>query len=163
MILRNIALILIFCLPLSAHAKSFKNIIIQGNDNIDKEVIYSIIGDNVFLDQNYDKNIIIKKLYATGNFNNVEIIENNDDVIIKIIENPKITKFSFIGNKRFKNDEILAQFNEDEYFIYINRLKLDKFVEDLKALYMSFGYNQIAIQYEIIKDNDFVNSAFFKF
>ena len=42
--------------------------------------------------------------------------------IIKIIENPKINKLSFIGNKRFNKDELLQLLNQDEHFQYINTL-----------------------------------------
>ena len=65
-------LIIIFFSYIS-YGQSPKKIIIKGNDYIDDEVIYSIIGDEFNLDSDSDKNKIIKSLYNTGNFKNIKI------------------------------------------------------------------------------------------
>jgi len=165
MLLKNLIFVFFFIIFFTGnlYSQTTKNIIIQGNKNIDKDVIYSIIGnENLSIDE-YDKNKIIKLLYSTGNFSNVEIIENEKDVIIKIIENPKIIKVSFSGNKRFNEKDILNQFNSEEYFRNINIVKLDQFIEQLRALYLSFGYNQINIQYDIEEDKKLDNSVYLNF
>ena len=54
-------------------ASSNKEIIIDGNEMIDDDVIYSIIGNQLNLDNDEEKNRIIKLLYDTGNFKNILI------------------------------------------------------------------------------------------
>ena len=76
-----------------------KKIVIKGNDYIDDEVIYSIIGDNFNLDSDVDKNKIIKSLYNTGNFKNIIIEEQEDSFIIHLVR----CSFSCIANKRHYN------------------------------------------------------------
>ena len=59
-------LVIIFVSSIS-YGLSQKKIIIEGNEYIDDEAIYSIIGDDFNLGSDTDKNKIIKLLYNTGN------------------------------------------------------------------------------------------------
>ena len=160
-IINNIKLIFLITLILSIftiNTAFSKNLIIQGNNFIDDEVIYSIIGENNFDNNEIYINNILKVLYKTGNFKNIEIKETSDNIIIKIEENYRINKIQFQGNKRFKKDLILEQFKDSDYFEFYNEVRIDKFINDLKDLYLSYGYNQIEIKYEIKKVNDENNS-----
>ena len=67
-------LVIIFVSSIS-YGQSQKKIIIEGNEYIDDEAIYSIIGGDFNLVSDTDKNKIIKLLYNTGNFRNVIIEE----------------------------------------------------------------------------------------
>ena len=80
-------LVIIFVSSIS-YGLSQKKIIIKGNEYIDDEAIYSIIGGDLNLGSDIDKNKIIKLLYNTGNFK-------------KIITN--INKIFFIFSYNFKN------------------------------------------------------------
>ena len=82
-------LIMIFSSSIS-YGLSQKKITIIGNEFIDDEAIYSIIGDDFNLISDTDKNQIIKLLYNTGNFKNIIIEENEDNFVISVEENPKI-------------------------------------------------------------------------
>ena len=140
-------------------AESQKNIVIEGNEFIDDEVIYSIIGKNIDEDSSNYINKIIKSLYDTGNFKNIEVEENEIEIIVKITENSRINKIELIDNKRFKRDVILEHFNEKDYFQYVNEIRINTFIEELKKLYLSYGYNQIDIQYKIIDDTEEDNTV----
>ena len=145
-------------------AQEKKNIIIKGNEFIDDEVIYSIVGEN--FDQKSDDyiNNNIKSLNDTGNFKKIEVEENNNELIIKVLENAKVKKVNFEGNKRFNKDVIFDLFNKNEYFQYINEIKINEFIDELKKIYLSYGYNQINIEYKITKDpldNNFAVLDFF--
>ena len=156
-------ILIIFFISGTSLGQSQKNIVIEGNVNIDAEVIYSIIGDNINLESDSDKNIIIKSLYNTGNFKNIEIIEQEENFIISVEENPKIDNVFFQGNKRFNEEDIFEFFNEDEYFKSYNINNIDQFINELKNIYYSFGYNKINIEYNIIDHPDkadFVNLDF---
>ena len=71
--------------------------------------------------------------------------------IIKIKENPVVRNINFIGNKRFKKEIILEQFSKNDYFENYNTNKIYSFIDDLKSLYNSFGYNLVDIQYDIVE------------
>ena len=155
-------LFIIFFIKFS-YADLNKEIIIKGNEYIDDEVIYSIIGENTDDSESDYINKIIKSLYDTGNFKNIDVQENENQIIINLIENSRITKINLIGNERFKREIILEKFNENEYFKYVNDIRINKFINELENLYKSFGYNQIDIQYKIEEDNKAENSVFLDF
>lgn len=146
-----------------SHAELKKEVIIKGNEYIDDEVIYSIIGENSDDSESDYINKIIKSLYDTGNFKNIEVQESETQIIFSLIENSRITKINLFGNERFKREIILEQFNENEYFKYVNEIRINKFINELEKLYKSFGYNQIDIKYEIIEDNKAENSVILDF
>jgi outer membrane protein insertion porin family len=160
--MNKILLILIILLLTSISlAQSQKKLIIKGNLNIDDEVIYSIIGDEINSDS--DKNKIIKSLYNTGRFKNIKIVEQDENFIIIVEENPKIDRVSFYGNKRFKEEEIFEFFKKDKYFKSYNTKNINQFIVELKEIYYSFGYNKINIDYNIVNHQDkenFVNLEF---
>ena len=155
-------LVMIFVSSIS-YGLSQKKIVVKGNEYIDDEAIYSIIGGDFNLDSDTDKNKIIKLLYNTGNFKNISIEEKEESIIISVEENPKIDKVSFYGNKRFKEEDIYEFFNKDEYFTFYNSNSIDRFISEFKKIYYSFGYNQINFEYDIIEHpdkTDFVNLDF---
>ena len=155
-------LVIIFVSSIS-YGLSQKKIVIKGNEYIDDEAIYSIIGGDFNLSSDTDKNKIIKYLYNTGNFKNIIIEEKEESFIISVEENPKIDKVSFNGIKRFKEEEIFEFFKKDEYFKFYNSNSIDRFINEFKQIYYSFGYNQINIEYDIIDHQDktdFVNLDF---
>ncbi len=153
----------LFSISNNIFAQTDKNIVIEGNEFIDDEVIYSIIGKNIDENSSDYINKIIKSLFETGNFKNIEVEENDAEIIIKITENSRIKKINLIGNQRFKRDVILDQFNEKDYFQYVNEIRINTFIEELKKLYLSYGYNQIDIQYKIIDDLEDSNAAILNF
>ena len=128
-------------------AQNDKKVIINGNEDIDDEVIFSIIGKDY--DEYNDEiiNQIIKKLYDTGNFKKIEVQNNETELIITILENPKIDKVKFEGNKRFSKEIIFEQFNKNEYFNNLNENNIELFISELTKLYNSFGYNLVKISY----------------
>ena len=133
-----------------------KKITIVGNDNIDDEVIFSIIGDKL-TDYSQDSlNKIIKTLYNTGNFQKIEIENLSNELIIKIIEFPSIDNVKFVNLKRFKEEEIFEILNKDKdnYFFNYNETTINEFIDNLKDLYASFGYNNVNIDYQSIQSSD---------
>ena len=142
--INNFILFFIFLLLFNyAFGAEQKNIKIIGNQYVDKEVIFSIIDDKLTDYSTNNLNEIIKTLYETGNFKNVEIEKKDNEIILKIEENPTIDNIEFIGNKRFKDDEIFEIFDKEKYFITFNEFTIDNFIFDLRGLYSSFGYNII--------------------
>ena len=134
-----------------------KEVIIIGNSSIDNEVIFSILEDISF-DNSDDINIAIKRLYQTGYFKDVNINKIDNTTTISLIENIKINSVNFMGNERFKSEEILSTFKEDTVFKYYNQNLINQFSNDLKELYHSFGYNMVDIthHYSEVLINDII-------
>ena len=105
--------ILLFFISKSIYAETQKRITILGNENVDNEIIFSIIEEKITDYSTNNLNEIIKTLYGTGNFKNIEIEKQNDEIILKIEENPSIDQIEFVGNKRFKEEEIFEIFNNE--------------------------------------------------
>jgi len=156
--LKILFIFIVFFIFTTLHAETSKNIIIEGNDNIDNELIYSIIGNKIEDSSENNLNNIIKTLYSTGYFKNIEIENLEKNIILKIKENPSIRNVSFTGNKRFKKEEIFETFKLEDYFQTYNEYKIDKFINDFTNLYASFGYNVVKFEYEIMKEDS--NSNF---
>ena len=99
-------LIIFFSLIISSESKNFNNIIINGNERISDETIlvFSEIDNVEFLDEN-SINLILKKLYQSGFFNDVTINLVNKDLIIEVSERPIIQSVVLEGVKKKKSEE----------------------------------------------------------
>ena len=136
------------------------NIIIEGSPDIDKEIISSIIKD---IDINTEDGLdqVLETLYETGNFKDISLNLEGENLYIKFIEYLKIDNINFEGNKRFKKEEILNTFSKSDYFDFYNNEKINYFIKDLNSLYASFGYNQVAISFKAeVNENKNVNLNF---
>ena len=84
-------------------------ILIEGNQRVDNETILSFIslseGSSYI---NSDVNIILKDLYKTGFFSNVQVSNKKGVLVISVEENSILNLIGFEGNKRF-DDEILNE------------------------------------------------------
>ena len=66
-------IIFLFIISKSTYAEITKKITIDGNNNVDDEIIFSIINEKISDYSTNNLNEIIKTLYETGNFKSVEI------------------------------------------------------------------------------------------
>ena len=137
-------------------------ITIKGNTNIDNEIILSLIKNFKNLSNEELVNTISKKLYETGNFENINVEFTNNNIIIIVTEHPRINKINFKKNKRFKKDDLQTIFDEIVTTNYFNTNLIDLFIKELNSLYKSFGYNQIQVNYTkiLLKDSNFINIDF---
>ena len=95
-------LILLF-ITISANSEIIKEIKVSGNKRVSSETIkiFSEININNDLSTN-QLNDVIKKLYSTNFFSNVEINVKKNILYISVVENPVIQtlKFEGVKNKR---------------------------------------------------------------
>ena len=138
---------LIFFLTKIAFAENLQ-LKVNGNQNIDVEVIKSLIDYENSQNQELDINNLIKKLYETGYFENVEI--NIDDEILNIIvqEYPIVREIEYVGNKRFKKEQLSKIVYEGDDVLFYNEKFKNSIILNLRNAYYQFGYNQIKIDLE---------------
>lgn len=48
----------------------------------------------------------IKKLYASGNFEDIQLMRDNDVLVVEVKERPTISNIEFVGNKDIKEDQL---------------------------------------------------------
>ncbi len=144
--LKNIFSIL-FLLIISQ--KLFSNetqIQIQGNNFTDDDVILSLIEDKpVSISESYS-NYLLKTLDNSMLFENVSVNIVDNIYLISITEYPNINKIYFSKNERLKDEELLT-YSEELNLINLNPISINNYIDEIKNMYSTFGYNNIQINY----------------
>ena len=142
-----------------------REIEINGNQRIDVETIISYA--NVSVDDYYTDekgNEILKSLFNTELFSNIEIKFSGQKLEIGIIENPTINLIKFNGNSKVEDEDLLLEIQLKERSVY-SRSKVKKDIERILSLYQRNGRlsteviprietldaNRINLNYEIIE------------
>ena len=136
-------------------AEMVNNTIIKGNKRISEETI--LVYGEIKLQKDYseaDINNIIKNLYSTNFFEDVQIklVENN--LIIDLKEYPVLNQLVIIGEKSNKfKDEIKKSIKLKEKRSFIKAF-LAKDIENIKNLYSYLGYNFAKVDARVKKIDD---------
>ena len=140
----------------SSNSEIIKNIKVEGNVRISSETInvFSQVSINDNLESS-EINDVLKKIYSTGYFENVNVEFNEGILFIKVIENPIIQNIIYEGIKAQKIKDIITKnlnlrerspFNE----IYLSADK-DKIIESLKSA--GYFFAKVEIFKEVFEDN----------
>ncbi|PPR76957.1 MAG: Outer membrane protein assembly factor BamA [Alphaproteobacteria bacterium MarineAlpha2_Bin1] len=139
----------------NANAQNNSNIIIKGNQRVEKETIISYmtftLNDRV---SSNEINNSLKSLYATGLFRDVQIQRDGNNIIIKVVENPIINRVFFEGNKRLKSDDLKTEVQLSSGSTY-TKSKVSIDVQRIIQLYRFSGRFGAVVDPKIIylKDN----------
>ncbi len=128
----------------AAHADSFvvENIEVIGIKKITIGTVFSYLPINVGESFDTDRSPeIIRELYSTGFFDDIELLRRDDVLVIKVSERPSIAEVNFEGNDDIE-DETLEQ-ALDGIGMAKGRIfdehKLDRLELELQQVYYSLG------------------------
>jgi outer membrane protein insertion porin family len=90
----------------------------------------------------------IRALYASGLFQDVQLLRDGNSLLIKVIERPAINKFSIDGNEKVGGDDLkkaLASVGLVDGEVF-KRATLDQVQQELRRQYYAEGYYDVDIQ-----------------
>ena len=132
---------------------------IKGNDFTDSEVIISLL-DNIPKEINEEySNDIIKILNDSNLFSDVRVEISENKYVITVKEFPSIRKINFKNNERLKDEELELIASEMKLINY-NQQSITLFINEIKKIYQSFGYNNVNIEFSENYDNNSVELNF---
>ncbi|AKC60445.1 Outer membrane protein assembly factor BamA [Blochmannia endosymbiont of Camponotus (Colobopsis) obliquus] len=144
-------IILIFGYNNILHAQQFvvENIVFEGLQRIDIKTALSnipvCIGD--ILDSD-DFSKIIKSLFATGKFENIQVLNIDNSILVKVIERPVIANITFHGNEIIQEDVLkdILELQNIRIGSMLNSFAVIKAEKDLNDFYYSIGKFQAIIR-----------------
>ena len=136
------SIIILFLLAISSHSEIINEIKVDGNKRISSETIKVFSDIKIKKDLSLNElNDVIKKLYSTVYFSNVNLKIDNNILYISVVENPIVQTLKFEG---VKNKRVLKILNEQvqmrekvsfiekhlPYFLFVlPRRNLDQFLD----------------------------------
>ena len=149
-IIKFLLILSLFSFPLKA--ENINNIIINGNKRVSDETV-KIYGEinNTKTYSEKNANRILKNLYDTEFFENVEILFENNTLIVNLKEYPTINQLIIIGEKSNKFETEIKKIISSKEKKSLNRSNLAKDINLIKSLYSSLGYNFAKIEAKLKK------------
>ena len=148
---------IIFIITTTLHSEEVKKVEITGNSRISDETI-KVYGEIKELNSDYsssDIDNILKNLYETNFFENVNLNIKNNVLYIKLDEYPVVNQLIISGeqsNKFIDQIKKIISIKEKNSFIE-NNLNTD--INTIKNFYSSVGYNFSEVEAKVKKiDND---------
>ena len=139
-----------------AHAAegSDSAITVAGNRHVGTDVIRSYFHANS--NGQFDAAALdaaLKRLYATGLFENVKISHEAGRVLIIVVENPSIVRVAFEGNRKIKDAELKKGLQSKEAGP-LRKAFVQSDAEQIAAQYRQRGYFQTKVEPKTIKLKD---------
>lgn len=94
-------------LALSSATHARPEITVVGNGKVDAEFIASVFPDKKAFNET-DTDRAVKDLFATGAFTDVKVDKRGSQVVVTVVETPVVVNLVFNGNKRLKDEQLLA-------------------------------------------------------
>tara|TARA_B100001057_G_scaffold413009_1_gene429428 strand:+ start:3157 stop:5406 length:2250 start_codon:yes stop_codon:yes gene_type:complete len=158
----NKLFILIFFLTINTFANSENKITITGNKRIPNETI--IVLGNISVNESFDKinlNELLKKLYDTNFFSDVNILIDNNELKISVVENPIIENIEISG---IKSQDFTKKVTEEitlKNRMSFSEIQLEKDLNIINNILKTNGYYFSKVKPLVVK-NDELNSISLK-
>jgi outer membrane protein insertion porin family len=129
-------------------------IAVVGNHRMDAEAVRSYFhpGANGRLDAN-DLDAAIKALYATGQFQDVQISRHGDGIVVQVVENPIIKRVAFEGNSKLKDEQLKKEVQSQERGP-LSRALVQSDVQRIADLYRRSGRFDVQISPKVVAANE---------
>ncbi len=142
---------LVVAVASAANAAPVTAIKITGNERVENDTVYTYlpfkVGDDFDASQT---SYLVRSLYATGLFANVEIGQDNGVVTVKVTENPLVNKVAFEGNDEIDSKRLEEIISLKPRNIY-SPAKVQADVQALQAAYRSRGRFTTNIRAQLIQ------------
>ena len=149
------ALIIIFLTSSSVIAEVLKEIEINGNQRISKETIVVLGEIKKDVDYNNDSlNNILKNLYDTKFFNDIQLQLTDGKLIINLIENPIIENIEITGIKRKELTETLLEKINLKNRMSFTKSQLKEDTNLIKNILKTSGYYFSKVETSYIENKD---------
>ncbi len=145
-------------ISLGKHTSFFKvdEVVVEGSKKVESEAILEkmSVEKGKTLD-NYTLRSDIKKIYEMKYFDSVEahrrVVKGKNQLVIKVVEKPIISKVSFEGNDEISADDLKEQVKTKEFNILdVNTIKGD--IVNLQKFYEEKGFYLANINYDLVKN-----------
>jgi outer membrane protein insertion porin family len=138
-----------------------KEVRIEGNQRLEVETIKNYLaikpGANV---TQYDLDSGLKKLYETGFFSDIQLLNEQGVVTAKVSENPSINEVIFEGASKIKKDDLEKELALKSRSVY-TKTKVQSDLKRLLDVYRRSGYYSAEITPQIIAlDQNRVNLVY---
>ncbi len=146
---------------LYANENIINSISIEGMQRIDEEtvILYANISEGDIYTEEIG-NEVLKSLFKTNLFSNIQISFEDKILNIKIQENPTINLVKFFGNSKIKDEDLSIEILLKERSVY-SRSKVKKDIERMLSLYQRAGRLSTEINPKLeMLDNNRVNLTY---
>jgi outer membrane protein insertion porin family len=132
------------------YAAVISSISVTGNELIPSQTIRDFAGVNFGSNLTpADINDVLRRLYDSGMFENVELQVSGSTLVISVVENPTISVIAFEGNKILK-DDALAPVIQSSVRRPFNRLTAQSDAQTIAQLYAQEGRVDVSVNPVII-------------
>lgn len=133
-----------------AYSAVISSVSVQGNKLIPSQTIRDFAGVDFGANLTpADINDVLRRLYDSGMFENVELQVAGSTLVIKVIENPTISVIAFEGNEILKDDALAAVISSSVRRPF-NRLTAQADAQTIAQLYSQEGRVDVSVNPVII-------------
>ncbi len=145
----------LYFLTFNVYGETVSKITISGNKRITDETIKVLGGLSDVSEINTEElNNLIKKLYDSNFFKDIKISLNNNELIIKVIENPIIENIEITG---IKNKDFTKKISETinlKNRMSFSELLLEKDLDTINNILKASGFYFAKVDSSIVKNDD---------
>lgn len=128
-----------------------ENVRVEGNQRVEGRTIISYLGLVAGSRFNQaDIDISLKNLYSTGFFSDVKLLRSGSTLVVRVVENPVISRAAFEGNSRVETADLEKEIELKARSVY-SQEKVQADVKRILDIYRRGGRYNAVVEPKIIK------------